>query len=55
MAEPCCALLLTAHEGNPLIAAPTKAFPDIGVAVHPPRVLRLLEWTASGGADTMCE
>lgn len=53
--EPCCTLFLAAHEGDPLVAASTEAFPDIGVPIHAPGLLGLLERIACRSADAVCE
>lgn len=51
--KPCCALLLAAHQRNPLVATATQTLPNIRVAVHPSLVQRLLEGCARGGADAV--
>lgn len=55
VAEPRCALLLGAHQRNPVIATTAKALPNIRIAIHPPRLLRLVERLARRSADAMCE
>lgn len=55
MPEPSRALLLAADERNPFVTATTKPFPYIGVAVHAPRLLGLLEWTSGRRADAVCK
>lgn len=55
MSEPGRALLLAANERNPFIAATAKTFPYIRVAIHPPRLLGLLEWAAGRRTDAVGE
>lgn len=55
MPEPGRSLLLAAHQCDPLIAAAAKSLPNIRVAIHPPRLLGLLERTACCCADAMRE
>lgn len=55
MPEPCCSLLLTADQSDPLPATSTKAFPYIEVSFCAPSVLRSLECCASCCANTVRE
>lgn len=53
--EPRGALLLAANQCYPIIAATAEAFPNIGVAIHPSGLMRLLERAARGGTDAVGE
>lgn len=53
VAEPRRALLLAAHQRDPLVAAAAEALPDVGVAVHASLVQRLLEGRARRRADAV--
>lgn len=55
MPEPSGALLLAAHQCDPFTATSAETFPHVEVALRPPRLLRALKRSASGGADTMRE
>lgn len=55
VSEPGGSLLLAAHERDPVVAAAAKTFPDVRVAVHPSRLLGLLERVAGGGADAVAK
>jgi len=55
VSEPSCSLLLAAHQGNPFIATSTESFPNIRVAIHPPRFLWFLERISRRSTDAVCE
>lgn len=55
MPEPRRALFLTTDQRYPIIAASTESFPDIRVAVHSSRTLRLMELASRCRADPVAE
>jgi hypothetical protein len=55
VSKPRRSLLLAADQRNPLVATSAEALPHIGIAIHAPRLLRLLERVARGGANTVRE
>ena len=55
MPEPRRALFLTTDQRYPIIAAPTESFPDIRVAVHSSRIMRLVELASRCRADSVAE
>lgn len=55
VSEPRGSFFLATYESNPITAAATESFPDIGITVHAPGFLGAFESLASGGTDAVGE